>query len=309
MSAALAATRDAAEIAAWLRVTGAPGVGLRAAHRVLSAFGLPQQVLAQPLAVLAGLVPEAAARAMLAAPDTALRERIDRTVDWAAQPGHHLLTLADAAYPPRLLDLADPPPLLYIKGDLGALARPAVAIVGAREATQQGLRDAAAFAAAMSRRGLAVISGLALGIDAAAHAGALRDPGGTVAVTGTGIDRVYPARHRDLAHRIVAHGAILSEFALGTPVMQHHFPRRNRLIAALSLGVLVVEAAERSGSLITARQAAELGREVFAIPGSIHAPLSRGCHLLIRRIASIFMVLKYRLNTVAYTRVSESDGM
>ena len=280
-------TRDADDIAAWLRLTAAPGIGPTAAHRLLAAFGLPQQVLAQPLSTLATVIPKPLALGLLAPPGQALREAIARTVAWAAEPGHHLVTLADDAYPRRLLDLADPPPVLYITGDLATLARPSVAIVGARGATQQGLRDAESFAASLSAVGLTIVSGLALGVDAAAHAGGLRGPGSTVAVTGTGADRIYPARHKDLAHRIAAQGAILSEFPLGTPVLQHNFPRRNRLIAALAQGVLVIEAAERSGSLITARQAADLGREVFAIPGSIHAPLSRGCHLLIRQGAKL----------------------
>jgi len=275
-------TREAADVAAWLRLASAPGLGPVGVRRLLSAHGLPRQVLAQDAASLAQLVPAASVRALLAPPGPALSDLIARTVDWVAEPGNHLLTLADTAYPAALFDLADPPPVLYLKGSLHALGRPAVAMVGARSASAQGVRDAQAFARVLSDAGLCVVSGLAAGIDAAAHLGALDGAGGTLAVIGTGADQVYPARHRALAERIAAHGAVLSEFPLGTPPRSHHFPQRNRLIAALARGVLVVEAAARSGSLITARQAAELGREVFAIPGSIHAPLSRGCHLLIR---------------------------
>ncbi|AOY92284.1 DNA protecting protein DprA [Cupriavidus sp. USMAA2-4] len=275
-------TREPAEIAAWLRLVAAPGLGPVGVRRLLSAYGLPERILAQDAAALAQLVPAGSVRALLAAPGPALAALVARTAEWAAMPGNHLLTLADAAYPAALLDLADPPPLLYLHGDLAALRRPAIALVGARSASAQGARDAQAFARALAGAGLCVVSGLAAGIDAAAHLGALEGAGGTLAVVGTGIDQVYPARHRALAGRIAGHGAMLSEFALGTPPRSHHFPQRNRLIAALARGVLVVEAAARSGSLITARLAAELGREVFAIPGSIHAPLSRGCHLLIR---------------------------
>ncbi|NYH97417.1 DNA-processing protein DprA [Cupriavidus plantarum] len=271
-----------AEVAAWLRLAATPGLGPVGARRLLAAFGLPERVLAQDAARLGAHVPADVVRALLAPPDDAMAALIDRTLAWRDAPHHHLLTLADAAYPARLFDLHDPPPLLYVNGHLDTLARPALAIVGARKATDQGRQDAESFAAAFSRVGLAVISGLALGVDAAAHAGGLSGPGGTVAVIGTGADIVYPARHRDLAHAVAAHGAIVSEFPLGTRAVGHHFPRRNRIIAALSRGVLVIEAAERSGSLITARFAAELGREVLAVPGSIHSALSRGGHRLIR---------------------------
>ncbi len=280
-------TRDFADIAAWLRLTAAPGVGPVAARHLLAAFGLPCQVFAQSAAALGTVVPAKLARALLASPDAALSDLIARTCAWATEPRHHVVTLADAAYPARLLDLADPPPVLYIQGNLAALAGPALAMVGARSATAQGLRDAEAFSATFSDAGLTVVSGMALGVDAAAHAGGLRGSGGTVAVIGTGADVIYPARHRELAGRIAEHGAIVSEFPLGTPAVSHNFPRRNRIIAALARGVLVVEAAARSGSLITARLAAEIGREVFAIPGSIHAPLSKGCHLLIRQGAKL----------------------
>jgi len=286
-STAAATTADAAEIAAWLRLTRVPGLGKAAVRQLLAAFGLPQQLFALDAATLSRVVPARHVRALLAPPDAATLALAGRTAAWAAEPGNHVLTLADAAYPRALLDLADPPPLLYVKGRLDLLARAAVAMVGARNATVQGAEDARRFAGALSRAGLAVVSGLALGIDGAAHDGALAGPGGTVAVIGTGVDVVYPARHRALAHRIAGAGAIVSEFPLGTAPRSQHFPQRNRIIAALARGVLVVEAAARSGSLITARLAAELGREVYAMPGSIHAPLSKGCHLLIRQGAKL----------------------
>ncbi len=278
---ALGAHPDAG-VAAWLRLVATPGLGPVGVRQLLAVFGPPEHVLAQDAARLGEYLPPGIVRALLAAPDDAMAALIARTLAWCEAPGHHLLTLADAAYPARLFDLHDPPPLLYVNGQLEALARPSLAVVGARKATDQGRRDAQSFAAAFSRAGQAVVSGLALGVDAAAHAGGLSGPGGTVAVIGTGVDLVYPARHRDLAHAVAAHGAIVSEFPLGVRAVGHHFPRRNRIIAALSRGVLVIEAAERSGSLITARVAAELGREVFAVPGSIHSPLSRGGHRLIR---------------------------
>lgn len=206
---------------------------------------------------------------------------------WCAQPDNALVELDDPAYPPALRNLHDPPPRLYVSGQLQWLDAPSVAIVGSRNATAQGIDDAARFARELAGAGLVIVSGLALGIDAAAHRGALEAGGGTVAVVGTGADLVYPVQHRALAHAIAARGAIVSEWPLGTPAKPAHFPQRNRLIAALAKGVLVVEAAERSGSLITARLANEIGRDVFAIPGSIHAPLSRGCHQIIKEGAKL----------------------
>jgi DNA processing protein len=204
------------EVSAWLRLITPSGLGTVAVHRLLGAFGMPQQVLAQPLAALASVIPVPLARALLAPPDAHLRALIERTQAWLRLPGNHMLTLADDAYPHALLDLADPPPVLYLKGKLSVLRRPGLAMVGARSATVQGMLDAEEFARTFSDAGLTVVSGLALGIDAAAHAGGLEGPGGTIAVTGTGVDLVYPARNRELAHRVVEHGAIVSEFALGT---------------------------------------------------------------------------------------------
>ena len=214
--------------------------------------------------------------------------RVLATLHWLDAADHHLVSLDDPRYPALLREIPDPPPLLHVNGDPARLARPMLAIVGSRNPTVLGEHTARTFSNALSCAGLTIVSGLALGIDACAHEVALASgEGGTVAVVGTGLDRVYPAGHRDLAHRIAAHGALVSEFPLGTPARSDHFPRRNRILSGLSVGCLVVEAAPRSGSLITARLAAEQGREVFAIPGSIHSPMSRGCHALIRQGARL----------------------
>lgn len=273
------------ELAAWLRLTLTPGLGAQGQRNLLAAFGLPEQIFAAGRSSLGAVIGGPLADRLLGPPDTA---RIEAALSWAAEAGNHLITLADPAYPRALLDIADPPVLLYVKGDPAILARPALAIVGARSATRPGEDTAEAFARSLAGHGLVVVSGLALGIDAAAHRGALAaGPGNTVAVIGTGADRVYPARNQALAREIATAGAIVSELPLGTPVLPHNFPRRNRIIAGLARGVLVVEAAVGSGSLITARLAAESGREVFAIPGSIHSPLARGCHRLIREGAKL----------------------
>jgi len=275
----------------WFRLLQVPGLGRTAARRLLAAFGSPAAVMragaggwrevagAAAAAALAQTPPEFAPRLLAA------RRWLDAGDDGA---GRHVITLADAAYPSALLHTADPPLLLYLHGHLAALTPPALAIVGSRHATAQGLDNARAFATALGRGGWAVVSGLAQGIDAAAHEGALAAEAPTLAVVGTGLDITYPARHAGLAQRIVAgRGALLSEFAPGTPALAANFPQRNRIIAGMSRGTLVVEAALRSGSLITARLASEAGREVFAIPGSIHAPQARGCHALIRQGAKL----------------------
>lgn len=275
------------ELAAWLALAGMRSLTPSALRALLDAFGMPQTLRSQPFGALAAVAGEAAARALLAPLPAGWEAEVARVAAWCAQPGNALVSLADPAYPPTLLAMPDPPPLLYVKGQLEWLHAPAIAIVGSRNATPQGLEDAARFARALAAAGLAVVSGLALGIDAAAHRGALAVDGGTVAVIGTGIDIVYPAAHRDLAHRLAARGALVSEWPLGTPARPSHFPQRNRLIAGLAKGVLIVEAALRSGSLITARLANEMGRDVFALPGSIHSPLSRGCHRLIKEGARL----------------------
>jgi len=269
---------------AWLRLALAPGVGNTSLIRLLTAFGSPEAVLASGRAALAAHLSRAQCDALLAEPDAA---QLDAAHAWLAQPGNSLMTLADADYPKTLLEIADPPAMLYCKGQRSLLSQPCLGVVGSRNATPQGVRDAEAFAQALSDAGLTIVSGLALGIDAAAHRGGLAGAGSSVAIIGTGLDRIYPARNKALAHRLAENGLIVSEFALGTPPLPGHFPRRNRLISGLSRGVLVVEAAPNSGSLITARVATEQGREVFAIPGSIHSPLSRGCHALIKQGAKL----------------------
>lgn len=277
----------AEDLRAWLQLACTEDLGPVGTRELLSAFGSPQAVLGAGLAALERVVSGRVARRLRAGPDEAARALIDRTLAWAEAPDQWVLSFADAEYPRALLAIADPPPLLYAKGRIELLARPALAVVGSRNATAQGQQNAEAFSAAFAAAGLTVISGLALGIDAAAHRGALGHAASTIAVIGTGIDIVYPARNRALAHRIAAEGLMLSEFALGTPSIAHNFPRRNRIISGLARGVLVVEAAVHSGSLITARLAAEQGREVFAIPGSIHSPLARGCHALIKQGAKL----------------------
>ena len=275
-------------LAGWLRLTATPGIGNETARRLLAAFGLPDAIFSQSQAALRQVVSTAQAQA-LAQPPEDPDAQLQTTVDWlAGGSDRQVLALGDAHYPAALLQMEDPPLVLYTLGSLALHALgPALAIVGSRNPTPQGTDNARQFARSFSNAGLVVVSGLALGIDAAAHLGALEGGGATVAVVGTGLDRVYPKQHRELAHRIAGHGAIVSEFALGTPPLAHHFPRRNRLIAALSQGTLVVEAALQSGSLITARLASEQGKEVFAIPGSIHAPQSRGCHALIKQGAKL----------------------
>lgn len=276
------------ELRAWLRLVHSPGLSPGAARRLLAAFGSPQAAVAAGPGAWREVAGVDAAQALLQ-PSLDPDALFDTTQAWlAADPARrHVLTLGDPAYPAALLETADPPLLLYAQGRIGLLARPSIAIVGSRHATPGGLDNARAFAAHLSQAGLVVVSGLALGIDGAAHEGALdganASGGGTIAVIGTGLDRVYPRRHHALAHRISeGAGLMLSELALGSLPLQHHFPRRNRIIAGLTLGTLVVEAAVQSGSLITARLAVECGREVFAIPGSIHSPQSRGCHQLIK---------------------------
>ena len=277
---------EADDLGCWLRLSLTPGVGPITARSLLETFGLPHAVFESA----GGLLEEVAGptlAAALRAPDAERERRVARALEWARADDHHLVTLADADYPPRLPHIPDAPPLLYAVGVRAVLARPAVALVGARNPTSAGLANARAFAGALSRAGWTVASGLALGIDGAAHEGALAGGSGTIAVLGTGADVVYPTRHRGLAARIADDGVVLSELPLGTRPAPGQFPRRNRLIAGLSHGVLVIEAALQSGSLITARQAGEFGREVFAIPGSIHSPLARGCHALIRQGAAL----------------------
>jgi DNA processing protein len=273
-----------ADFSGWLQLALTAGVGPRTARLLLQAFGTPEAVCAASQASLEKVVPRAVASALKSG---AAAEAIDRHRAWAGQPGNHVVTLADPDYPRALLEIGDPPVVLFAKGRRDLLAASCIAIVGSRNATPQGATTARAFGRALSDAGLVIASGLALGIDAAAHEGGLAGVSSTIAVTGTGLDIVYPARNRALAHRIAEQGVLVSEFTLGTGAIAHNFPRRNRLISGLARGVLVVEAAVKSGSLTTARFAAEQGREVFAIPGSIHSPVSRGCHALIKQGAKL----------------------
>ena len=277
-------------LADWLRLMLTEGVGPQTARELLSHFGLPENIFGANYSALQKCVNEKLALTLSSAPDDPIREQIDTTLEWCKHPGNQVLTFADANYPSALLTIADPPPVLYVKGRAELLNRKSIAMVGSRNATLQGIQNARRFAHVLSTAGLTVVSGLALGIDGAAHEGALSEittEGSTIAVTGTGLDLVYPAKHRELAHQIAVHGCLVSEYPLGTPGIASNFPRRNRIISGLSQGVLVVEAAAQSGSLITARSALEQGRDVFAIPGSIHSPLSKGCHQLIRQGAKL----------------------
>lgn len=302
---------DREELQSWLHLTLTPGVGAEKTRRLLAAFGLPALVLAQPHDALADVVGPKLAQALLH-PAPELQDAVDRTWQWLHPPQENtveraVLTLGDPDYPASFLALEDPPPLIYLLGRMdlwraerartseGGYAFPsgsAVALVGSRNPTPQGVHHAQRFAQALAQAGVTVVSGLALGIDGAAHEGALAaqpaHPGlATLAVVGTGLDRVYPRQHRDLAHRICVHGLLISEYPLGTPPLTANFPRRNRLIAGLSRATLVIEAALKSGSLITARLASEQGKDVMALPGSILSPQARGCHALIRQGARL----------------------
>ncbi len=296
---------DRDELGAWLRLTLSQGVGNGAARRLLARFGLPQDIFRQPESALQHCVTLAQAKALCTVP-SGWEALLETTWHWLEGadpqgPARAVITLGDARYPQSLLDTEDPPLLMYLMGAARLLAQNpfptarCLAVVGSRNPTAQGADNARLFSRALRGAGFTIVSGLALGVDAAAHEGALdvsSDPfaeatPSTIAVVGTGLDRVYPRKNLDLAHRIAAHGVLVSEYPLGTPPLAANFPKRNRIISGLSQGTLVVEAALASGSLITARMAAEQGREVFAIPGSIHAPQSRGCHALIRQGAKL----------------------
>ncbi|TCV80247.1 DNA-processing protein DprA [Sulfurirhabdus autotrophica] len=268
----------------WIALSLIPGLGNASLRKLLQAFGEPERVFATDYHALKLHVKEAVARAISNGIDLA---SITSTTDWLQEPNNHVVTFSDADYPESILQITDPPPLFYLKGQRALLNQASFAIVGSRNATPQGLKNAEAFAQTLSNSGYCIVSGLALGIDAAAHHGGLNGVSGSLAVVGTGLDIVYPARNRALAHQLAANGAILSEYPLGTPAIAGNFPKRNRLISGLTHGCLVVEAALQSGSLITAKLAAEQGKEVFAIPGSIHSPLSKGCHSLIKQGAKL----------------------
>lgn len=292
------------ELEGWLRLTLAPGVGNITARKLLSAFGLPQSVFEQSTTALRQVLGDTQAMALRQTP-TQLPELLELSWKWLQESGEgaaqrRILVLGDADYPASFLTIDDPPLMLYLLGagqiagtGLADALLSSIAVVGSRNPTPQGALNARLFSRALGEAGLAIVSGLALGVDGAAHEGALESLAAgserlaTVAVVGTGLDRVYPKRHLELAHRIARHGLLLSEYPLGTPPLIANFPRRNRLIAGLAQGTLVVEAALRSGSLITARLTAEQGKEVFAIPGSIHSPQARGCHALIKQGAKL----------------------
>ena len=294
------------ELAGWIRLEQTPGVGRAALRTLMAEFGSPQHVFNAGYHALSIHLPTPLARALCEAPSAALQRQLDLSLAWLERPGNYLLTLRSPGYPAALAQIPDPPPLLYVKGRPQLLAAPMLAIVGSRNATLQGKANAEVFAHALSCAGLTIVSGLALGIDAAAHQGALDGSGATVAVIGTGADIVYPARNHALAHRIAEEGCLVSEYALGTPPLSHNFPRRNRLISGLSAGVLVIEAAAQSGSLITAQLAASQGRDVFAIPGSIHSALAKGCHKLIKEGAKL---VESAADVLGELRMSPLAGM
>jgi DNA processing protein len=268
----------------WIALSLVNGLGSVTYCQLLLNFKTPEAILAAPYSALREVVSHDVADGIQHAMDD---PHIALTLEWLSQSDNHLITLGDPYYPQRLLETDQPPPVLYAKGNLQVLKRPGLAIVGSRHATPQGESTAENFAESLCRAGFVVVSGLALGIDGAAHRGALKADGATIAVVGTGLDIVYPARHKSLAHQIAQYGLLLSEYPLGTPSLTHNFPRRNRIISGLSEGCLVVEANIDSGSLITARLAIEQGREVFAIPGSIHSPVAKGCHALIKQGAKL----------------------
>ncbi|MCP4282883.1 MAG: DNA-protecting protein DprA [Gammaproteobacteria bacterium] len=276
--------RETEALKYWLALVRIPSLGSIRINRLLDEFGTPEAIFRNSgrVAVALGL-PESVS-AHLATPPWA---EVDRDLKWLEQPDHHLVTRTDPRFPELLTHIPDPPALLYVHGNADLLCSPQLAIVGSRNPTPTGASTAKQFARFLGTLGITITSGMASGIDGAAHEGALDESAGTIAVTGTGLDRIYPSCHRELAHRIAEKGALISEFPPGTTAERGHFPRRNRIISGLALGTLVVEAARNSGSLITARQAVNQGREVFAIPGSIHNPLARGCHQLIRQGAKL----------------------
>ncbi len=273
------------ELHHWIRLLYAKGIGPQRYIKLLTAIGSPERILQASLSQLksAGLSKNLATAIIDTAPNAA-----DNDIEWlAADKNHFIITFEDKEYPDLLKQIDSPPPVLFIQGNVSLLQDPQLAMVGSRNPTQGGRDNAYEFAKYLARNGLGITSGLALGVDGFSHKGALDANAPTIAVVATGLDRVYPAKHRDLAHAISQQGALVSEHTIGTPVRAQNFPRRNRIISGLSVGTLVIEAAIKSGSLITARYANEQGREVFAIPGSIHNPLARGCHQLIRQGAKL----------------------
>ena len=293
----------------WLNLNLIDGLGDESIRRLLVALSSPEAIFSAPLSVLEGIVKPSIAKLIQIGAD---KSKVADTLKWLKDSNNTIITLADADYPASLLNISDPPPLLYLKGRRELLQHSGLAVVGSRNATPQGLLN-------VSDAGLCIISGLALGIDTAAHHGGLRGSTSSIAVVGTGLDIVYPAKNHALAHQLAKEGALISEFPLGTPAIGRNFPRRNRIISGISLGCLVVEAALQSGSLITARQALEQGREVMAIPGSIHSPLSKGCHALIKQGAKLventqdildelkYVPLQKNLNTFQEEQILSED--
>ncbi len=296
------------DVALWIGLSLIDGLGGQTLCQLLTEFGGPANIYQTPVSQLRKVVSSAIASEISNGVDLLA---VQPTLDWLAQDSNHIITLADVQYPQLLLEINNPPPILYAKGHLHWLNHASIAMVGSRSSTPQGEKNAEDFATSLANFGLCVVSGLALGIDGAAHRGALKatakNSAGTIAVVGTGLDIVYPARHRDLAHKIVQNGVIISEFPLGTPSKAQNFPRRNRIISGLSLGCLVVEANVQSGSLITAKLAAEQGREVFAIPGSIHSPVAKGCHLLIKQGAKLVESTQDIIDELSINTIALSD--
>jgi DNA processing protein len=272
------------EVALWVALNQINGLGNAGLYQLLTKFGSPENIFSAGISQLKSVVSDEIATTIH---QGIRQENIQATLEWLDKEHAHIITLGDRHYPEQLLQISNPPVILYALGDLQLLSHPAIAIVGSRNATPQGEKNAESFSKDLCDQGFCIISGMALGIDGAAHRGALKSNGATIAVVGTGLDIVYPAKHRELAHQIASNGLILSEFPLGTPSKAQNFPRRNRIISGLSLGCLVIEANIDSGSMITARLAAEQGREVFAVPGSIHSPVSKGCHQLIKQGAKL----------------------
>jgi DNA processing protein len=295
-----------ASLASWISLSQVPGLGNEGLRRLLQAFGSPDAVLQASVSSLSKYVKPSVAQAVAAGVD---ESEFSSVTAWLEDPLNRILTIADTEYPQFLLNTADPPLLLYVKGRLDLLNAQSLAVVGSRNASAQGLRNAEAFAKSISDAGLCVVSGMAHGIDAAAHLGGLQGQSSSIAVVGTGLDKVYPAANRDLVHRLAQEGTVISEFPLGTPPLAANFPRRNRIISGLSLGCLVVEASVQSGSLITARMALEQGREVFAIPGSIHSPQSKGCHALIKQGAKLVENARDILEELGYQSTAKTVGI
>ncbi len=285
------------DIESWLRISLINGLGDASIRRLLVAFGSPNNILSANNQALERIIKKSVVHNLKQGPD---KTKLNNTLKWLENPTNSIITLADPDYPSLLLNIPDPPPLLYFKGQRKLLSSPKLAIIGSRNATPKGISNAESFAEAASNAGFCIISGMASGIDTAAHHGGLQGTSSSIAVVGTGLDIVYPSRNHDLAHKLANNGALISEFSLGTPAIGRNFPRRNRIISGMSQGCLIVEAALRSGSLITARQALEQGREVLAIPGSIHSPLAKGCHALIKQGAKLVENIQDVLDELSY---------